>query len=579
MHLSRSLLLLAACAVLLPTLSAQDHIQRTLERLKRLREHRASTVITDVTALASASGSGFGRQVFLAAVKDRLKTQTDLMDVQPGASAAQQGYSRWQWRRSGDGSGLNWQDDLVAIAGVPLPQTEGKARFDIALAFLASKEVGLPFSSRRGTGLVTLEGADPNNLYVHVDTRFGQFVGVLLTTMFDDSAPCRFQGFFRYGPAEAEFANSVCEDLKRVVADTRTELADARLLATEKRNAATAVQRARDLLAQAKGYQSRPALEASIASAETVVVSSDLNDIRAKLQVLTTGIRDVEQFMAVQRAKAEVLAKAREAGSQQLARTQLLLSQAQGYSDSSQVVAAQRQLEVALAGENVEQINARLQEVVATSQHIDQYMQEQKAAAERKRQHEHHIRAFIAAKQRGEKAVVSARSELGKAASLAGDARLTATVQTTTRTLQALSLKLQSRDPKDEAQISALTDKLASGESQIRALARQTAVLSSATGKRVFQGCMAWAEREGMVSPVRVFKDDATNSAANQGESLCRCMAIQIGGDREITDEAKVEIARQFETRDRIDNQQLALIVGVAGARCQMDGISSLIGR
>lgn len=91
---------------------------------------------------------------------------------------------------------------------------------------------------------------------------------------------------------------------------------------------------------------------------------------------------------------------------------------------------------------------------------------------------------------------------------------------------------------------------------------------------RVYKGCYAWAGRNGMVadSSVRVFKDDATNKAAdvmNVGEHLCGCMASKIANDSEITDQAKVEIAHDLETKNREDNQQLALVVARAGAVCQ----------
>jgi hypothetical protein len=54
-----------------------------------------------------------------------------------------------------------------------------------------------------------------------------------------------------------------------------------------------------------------------------------------------------------------------------------------------------------------------------------------------------------------------------------------------------------------------------------------------------------------------------------KGNSCAVCMATEISGDKEITDEAKLEIAHQFETTDRMNNQQLALVVGVASAKCQ----------
>ena len=83
-------------------------------------------------------------------------------------------------------------------------------------------------------------------------------------------------------------------------------------------------------------------------------------------------------------------------------------------------------------------------------------------------------------------------------------------------------------------------------------------------------------------APVRFFKDDATNQAAdlatNMGTHLCRCMTVEIAGDTEITDQAKLEIARQFETRDRMDNQALAVVVGASFIKCQAQITDELSG-
>ena len=128
-------------------------------------------------------------------------------------------------------------------------------------------------------------------------------------------------------------------------------------------------------------------------------------------------------------------------------------------------------------------------------------------------------------------------------------------------------------------------DTLRAEANRANELARQKAVMSTATGKRVYDGCYAWAKRQGLIAgtQVRVFKDEETNKAAematNPGQSLCRCMAVSIAGDNSITDAAKVEIARQFETRDRMDNAQLKMVVGVAAAKCQMNMMNELQGK
>jgi len=145
----------------------------------------------------------------------------------------------------------------------------------------------------------------------------------------------------------------------------------------------------------------------------------------------------------------------------------------------------------------------------------------------------------------------------------------------TNQSIAPLAAALETNDPKDERQLATLTDRLAGSAQRLKSANQQVAVLSSAPGKRVYQGCVAWAKRKGMgvSAPIKIFKDDATNQAAdmaaNMGTYLCRCMATDIGIDQEITDEAKFEIARQFETRDRMDNQALAVIVGRAAVKCQ----------
>jgi hypothetical protein len=379
-----------------------------------------------------------------------------------------------------------------------------------------------------------------------------------------------------------EFANSLCRDLKRVLAEAKSEFKDQQLLASEKRTDRTAIQRIQDLLKQAIRYENESVVQASITSLQSALSGSDLSEIRAKSQRLTAAGRDLEQFIAAQRVKTEALANARQAANQELTRTQTLVSQAQGYGKQSQIASAQKPLELALDGENVEDIKTKTQALTEVNRDLNQYIQDQRTAAEKKRQQENDIRAFVATKQRVDKAIESAKAEIGNANKLSGDKALAAATKEANQAVSELAAKLQNDDPKDAPQISALADRLAKAEQNLKLDTRQATVLSTATGKRVYQGCVVWATRKGMTAsvPVRIFKDDATNQAAdlaaNMGTHLCRCMAAEIAGDTEITDEAKVEIGRQFETRDRMDNQALAVVVGVASTKCQVQAMERI---
>jgi hypothetical protein len=194
------------------------------------------------------------------------------------------------------------------------------------------------------------------------------------------------------------------------------------------------------------------------------------------------------------------------------------------------------------------------------------------------------MKALAAAKQRAEKDIASAQANLASAAKASGDADIATAARTSSQTAQELSAKAKSNDPSDEPQISALASRLEAQQAKLNRLVREKTVLASSTGKQVHQGCLAWAKRRGMgtSSGVKVFKDEASNKAAdigvNTGTVLCRCMAVQIAGDPEITDEAKVEIARQFESRDKMNNQALAAVVAVAGGRCQLEMVDQLSG-
>jgi hypothetical protein len=217
----------------------------------------------------------------------------------------------------------------------------------------------------------------------------------------------------------------------------------------------------------------------------------------------------------------DLLANTREAANVELTRTQSLLAQAQGYSKQNQVASARKPLELALVGENLEDIQSKIQTLAAVNRDLDRYIQDQKATAERKRQQENDIRAFLATEQRAEKVMESAKTAVGQA-QRSGDNTVAPAVKEVSQAMDQLSALIKKNDPKDEHQVSALADRVAKAEQTLKSATRQATVLSSSTGKRVYQGCVAWAQRKGFASPVRVFKDDATNNAANQGEQLCR---------------------------------------------------------
>jgi hypothetical protein len=71
----------------------------------------------------------------------------------------------------------------------------------------------------------------------------------------------------------------------------------------------------------------------------------------------------------------------------------------------------------------------------------------------------------------------------------------------------------------------------------------------------------------------------AADLATNVGEYFCRCMAVQIAGDNQITDAAKLAIARDLETKDKEDNQQLAVVAGAAFLKCQMNMMNAMRGK
>jgi hypothetical protein len=319
----------------------------------------------------------FDRQAFLAAVKDRFESEPALMDLRSPSDPILQ-VEPFAQKTTG------WQANFMRIPGMRLPVTGQSATFGVALAYLASQEIGISLSSGRGDALLVV---DDGTLYhrppsVTLQGIFSNFAGILLRSVFDDRSSCSIQSpVFRGTPAESRFANSICQDLKQVLADAKNEFTDQQLLTSEKEAARTAIQRSQDLLMQASGYGNRQTMEAAIAALESSIAGNDLNDIRSKAQALTNASRDVEQFVAGQHATADSEADARQAANKELARTENLLAQATEYNKRDQVVETKRSLERSLAGEDAEDIRAKTQALRAANDDVAQFIGHHRSTA------------------------------------------------------------------------------------------------------------------------------------------------------------------------------------------------------
>lgn len=128
-------------------------------------------------------------------------------------------------------------------------------------------------------------------------------------------------------------------------------------------------------------------------------------------------------------------------------------------------------------------------------------------------------------------------------------------------------------------------DTLRAEANRANMLARQKAVMSTATGKRVYDGCYAWAKRGGLVSgtQLRVFKDEETNKAAematNPGEPFCRCVAVEAAGNNEITDAAKLEIGHIMETQNKAGPGPLGIVISAVIGKCYGQFFTNMVGR
>lgn len=323
-----------------------------------------------IICVAQTWAASFDRQMFLVAVGEKIKSEPYLMEPRSLSDTTLR-------IETNAAKTTGWQKDLMPIP-VMLPSSGSNASFGIALAYLASQELKLPFSSRSGDALVLLVGSDDANLSVSIDTRFSTFGNLLLQAVFDERQQCSLQyPVFRGTPAESQFANSICADLKQVVVQARTELKNHQLLISGKEAAQTAIRRAQDLLHQVSGYENAPVVEASIGSLTASIEGNDLNEIRSKEQALVNVSRELEQIVSTQHARADALADARQAANRELTKTQNLLKQANNYDKPNRIASAQRSLEQSLTGENADDIKLKTEILQTANQELDQFIRQQ----------------------------------------------------------------------------------------------------------------------------------------------------------------------------------------------------------
>src|ERR1019366_7593231 len=118
-------------------------------------------------------------------------------------------------------------------------------------------------------------------------------------------------------------------------------------------------------------------------------------------------------------------------------------SGAYSYGKQNQVASAQKPLELALAGENIEDIKGKTQTLAVVNRDLGQYIQDQKAAAERKQQQENDIRAFFATKERATKVIESAKAEVAQAAQKSGDGTVASAAKETSQAVNQLVAAIQ----------------------------------------------------------------------------------------------------------------------------------------
>jgi hypothetical protein len=145
------------------------------------------------------------------------------------------------------------------------------------------------------------------------------------------------------------------------------------------------------------------------------------------------------------------------------------------------------------------------------------------------------LKQFAVTKQRANTVLASAEADIAAAAKYSTDREAASAARAATQAANALSVKTQSILPHDGPRISQLTDKLVSEQSRVKALTRQAAAMSTSVGRRVYDGCYAWAKRNGLASSVRVFKDvcflrptlrDVSRRSGEQDQLIALTMAI-----------------------------------------------------
>jgi hypothetical protein len=548
-----------------------------------------------LSALLGISGSvcaaDFNRADFLAAFKARLQAEPALAASRPYAAGLR--IETYVAKTQG------WQKDFATIPSLQLPGVESNATFGLALAYVASRELGLPYSSSRGDALVLLVGVRVGNPSVEVDTRPASFGNILLREVFDPARNCAFQYPVYSGTAaEFEFGTSLCRDMKQVLAEVKGSAPEgAGRPATAPRGrgmggqytsggfvgdsaqATTKLDQLNKEKTQLIGAISEfgppPEMTATTdtrpSSKKTLYVRS--RDGQAEIeQRANANSAEVERQVPVLRAelqkrRIEFARQSAQKGGVQVASAEF--GSAPAGSPWARAVADARESA------------KRLGSVAAAAASEDDALQAYRTAKDLNAACAS-LDRYIGTRQRAAKAIEAAKGELATPAARSADAVVGLNAKETNQALSKVTAAIQTNDPSSEPELATAATSLTKATGYLRAAGLEVATLDTSIGKSVYQGCSAWAKRKGLATstPVRVFKNDTTNlaadRAANPGLYLCRCMSTQIARDQEITDDAKLEIGRQFATRDRIDNQALALIVGAAGVKCQASMVEDI---
>lgn len=275
--------------------------------------------------IAQTWAADFDRQAFLAAVKERFKSEPALMELRSP-------YDSTLRIESFPAKTVGWQKDLISI-----PSLGQNVSFGVALAYLASQELGLPFSSRSGAAVVNI---DANQTIASLN-QVPAWGNVLLQTVFDEKSSCAIdRNVFRNTQADLEFANSLCRDLKQILSDARSEFKDQQLL-SEKEATRSAIQRTQ------------------------------------------------EQIVSTQHSVGDNLDDARSAANEELRKTQTLLEQTKsdhgeygngwyglGGEGRKSVVEIQQKLEGSLAGENEGNIKAFTHALQNANERLELFIQQ-----------------------------------------------------------------------------------------------------------------------------------------------------------------------------------------------------------